>query len=158
MSNIFEQNLQNMGLSLPEVASPVANYLSFVKIGERVIISGQISRDEDNNLILGTLGDNCTVAQGVIAAGRCALYILSVLKQACDGDLMRVKKCVKLGGFVSSTPDFKDHSQVINGASDIMVSVFGQDIGKHARAAVGMSSLPLGVAVEVEAEFLISEK
>jgi enamine deaminase RidA (YjgF/YER057c/UK114 family) len=150
---MFEENLQKLGLELPQIAPPVAKYAPFVKIGSRVIISGQISKGIDGNLIVGTLGDTLSVTQGVAAAQRCGLYILAVLKEALNGDLSKVKKCVKLNGFVASTPDFKDHPQVINGASELMVAVFGETIGLHARAAVGMSSLPLGVAVEIDAEF-----
>jgi enamine deaminase RidA (YjgF/YER057c/UK114 family) len=152
---MFEQNLAKLGLTLPQVSPPVAKYAPFVKIGNRVIISGQISKDEKGTLIVGRLGDTVSVADGVIAAQRCGLYILAVLKEALGGDLSKVKKCVKLNGFVASTADFKDHPQVINGASELMVAVFGEEIGLHARAAVGMSSLPLGVAVEIDAEFEI---
>jgi enamine deaminase RidA (YjgF/YER057c/UK114 family) len=150
---MFEKNLEKLGLSLPHISPPVAKYVPFVKIGNRVIISGQISRGVDGNLIVGTLGDTLSVSDGVIAAQRCGLYILSVLKEALNGDLSKVRKCVKLNGFVAATADFKDHPQVINGASELMVAVFGEDIGMHARAAVGMASLPLGVAVEIDAEF-----
>lgn len=152
---MFEQNLAKLGLTLPQVSPPVAKYAPFVKIGNRVIVSGQISKDENGTLIVGHLGDTVSVADGVIAAQRCGLYILAVLKEALDGDLSKVKKCVKLNGFVASTADFKDHPQVINGASELMVAVFGEEIGLHARAAVGMSSLPLGVVVEIDAEFEI---
>jgi enamine deaminase RidA (YjgF/YER057c/UK114 family) len=153
---MFEENLKNLGLELPHITPPIAKYAPFVKVGSRIIISGQISKGLDGNLIVGTLGDNLSVTQGVAAAQRCGLYILAVLKEALGGDLSKVKKCVKLGGFVASTADFKDHPQVINGASELMVAVFGEEIGLHARAAVGMSSLPLGVAVEVEAEFEVA--
>ena len=152
---MFEHNLAKLGLTLPQVSPPVAKYAPFVKIGNRVIVSGQISKDENGTLIVGHLGDTVSVADGVIAAQRCGLYILAVLKEALDGDLSKVKKCVKLNGFVASTADFKDHPQVINGASELMVAVFGEEIGLHARAAVGMSSLPLGVVVEIDAEFEI---
>ena len=150
---MFEENLQKLGLTLPQISPPVAKYAPFVRIGNRVIISGQISKGIDGNLIVGTLGDTVSVADGVFAAQRCGLYILAVLKEALNGDLSKVKKCVKLNGFVASTAHFKDHPQVINGASELMVAVFGEEIGLHARAAVGMSSLPLGVAVEIDAEF-----
>jgi enamine deaminase RidA (YjgF/YER057c/UK114 family) len=153
---MFEQNLQNLGLTLPQIAPPVAKYAPFVKIGNRVIISGQISKGVDGNLIVGTLGDTVSVSEGVFAAQRCGLYIIAVLKEALGGDLSKVRKCVKLNGFVAATADFKDHPQVINGASELMVAVFGEEIGLHARAAVGMSSLPLGVAVEIDAEFDVS--
>ncbi|MFT6083370.1 MAG: enamine deaminase RidA (YjgF/YER057c/UK114 family) [Alphaproteobacteria bacterium] len=150
---MFEQNLEKLGLSLPKISPPVAKYAPYVKIGSRVIISGQISKDIHENLIVGTLGNTVSVNEGVAAAQRCGLYILAVLKEALNGDLSQVKKCVKLNGFVASNADFKDHPQVINGASELMVNVFGEEIGMHARAAVGMSSLPLGVCVEIDAEF-----
>jgi enamine deaminase RidA (YjgF/YER057c/UK114 family) len=153
---MFEEKLTSLGLTLPQIAPPVAKYAPFVKTGNRVIISGQISKGTDGNLIVGTLGDTVSVAEGVVAAQRCGLYILAVLKEALNGDLSKVKKCIKLNGFVASTADFKDHPQVINGASELMVAVFGEEIGLHARAAVGMASLPLGVAVEIDAEFEVS--
>ena len=153
---MFEENLQKLSLTLPQIAPPVAKYVPFVKIGSRVIISGQISKGMDGNLIVGTLGDNLSVTEGAFAAQRCGLYILAVLKEALNGDLEKDKKCIKLNGFVAAVADFKDHPQVINGASELMVAVFGEEIGMHARAAVGMSSLPLGVAVEIDAEFEIA--
>lgn len=156
--NQIEENLKNAGYTLPEVAAPVAKYLPYVKIGNRVVVSGQISRGEDGNLIVGKAGDDCSLEQAIHGAHRCALYIVAIAKQACGGDLSKVKKLVKLGGFVNSTPDFKDHPQIVNGASETMVEIFGEEIGMHARAAVGMSSLPLGVVVEVEAEFIVSEQ
>ena len=152
---MFEENLQKLGLTLPHITPPIAKYAPFVKTGNRVIISGQISKDVDGNLIVGTLGNNISVTDGAFAAQRCGLYILAVLKEALNGDFSKVKKCVKLNGFVASTADFKDHPQVINCASELMVAVFGEEIGMHARAAVGMASLPLGVAVEIDAEFEI---
>lgn len=153
--NTIEQNIKNAHYILPEVAAPVAKYLPYVKIDNRIIVSGQISRDETGNLIVGKAGENCDIQTAAHAAHRCALYLVAIAKQACDGDLSKIKKVVKLSGFVNSTPDFKDHPQIVNGASETMVTIFGDDIGMHARAAVGMSSLPLGVVVEIEAEFSI---
>lgn len=154
---MFQQNLEKLGLQLPIVSAPVAKYAPYVKTDNRIIISGQISKDHDGNLITGHLGDTISISEGVHAAQRCGLYILATLSKALDGDMSKVKKCVKLNGFVASTPDFKDHPQVINGASELMVNVFGEEVGMHARAAVGMSSLPLGVAVEIDAEFEITK-
>ncbi|MEM6603998.1 MAG: RidA family protein [Pseudomonadota bacterium] len=156
MSNIFEDNLKKAGHTLPEVAIPVAKYLPYVVRGNRVTISGQISKAEDGTLMVGKLGETCDIKTGVKAAERCGLYIISIIKEACGGDLSKVKKIIKLGGYVNAAPDFNDHPQVINGASELMVSVFGEDIGMHARAAVGMSSLPLGVMVEIDAEVEIA--
>lgn len=150
---MFQEKLNKLGLELPAVSAPVAKYAPYVKLGNKIVISGQISKDEAGSLIIGHLGDNISIAEGTKAAQRCGLYILAVLNEALNGDMSRVVKCVKLNGFVASTANFKEHPQVINGASELMVDVFGEEIGMHARAAVGMSSLPLGVAVEVDAEF-----
>lgn len=151
-----EKNIADAGYVLPEVAAPVAKYLPYVKIDNRVVISGQISRGADGNLIIGKAGDDCDLATAVHGAHRCALYLVAILKQACGGDLSKVKKVVKLSGFVNAAADFKDHPQIVNGASETIVTIFGEEVGMHARAAVGMSSLPLGVVVEVEGEFIIA--
>jgi enamine deaminase RidA (YjgF/YER057c/UK114 family) len=150
-----EQRLKDLKLTLPTVSAPVANYVPYVVSGSLVYISGQISRDSQGNpSFLGKLGENISLEEGIEAAKSCALQIISVLKEACSGDLERVVRCVKLGGFVNSTSDFKSQPIVVNGASDTMVAVFA-DKGKHARAAVGVESLPAGVSVEVEAIFEI---
>jgi len=147
----IEKNLSEMRLSLPEVSAPVANYVPYVKIGKLVFISGQLPIAEGKVKFTGKLGADVTIEDGVEAAKLCALNIVAQLKSAI-GSLDKVKRCVKLTGFVNSTADFTAHPQVINGASDIIVNLFGEK-GKHARAAVGVSSLPLGAAVEVEAIF-----
>ena len=146
-----EQNLAELGLTLPEAAAPVANYVSYVTSGNMVFISGQISKIGDN-AISGRLGEDLTVEQGQEAAKLSALNLIAQMKAACGGDLSRVKRVVKLGGFVQSTFDATraDIPAVINGCSDLMVAVFG-DAGRHARFAVSAPSLPLDVAVEIDA-------
>jgi len=153
MSGKYETRLAELGVTLPEAPAPAANYVPYVIVGDMVYVSGQISGDA-NGRINGKLGDDMTVEQGQAAAKTCAINLLAQVKAACDGDLDRLAQVVKLGGFVNSTLDFQDHPKVINGASDFIGDVFG-DAGKHARAAVGSSSLPLGVAVEIEGIFQI---
>ena len=149
--NTPEQNLENLGLTLPEAAAPVANYVPYVVSGNLVFISGQISKIGDN-AIGGRLGEDLTVEQGQAAAKLSALNLMAQMKAACGGDLSRVKRIVKLGGFVQALPSATqaDIPKVINGCSDIMVAVFG-DAGRHARFAVSAPSLPLDVAVEIDA-------
>lgn len=154
MAGNFETKLSELGITLPDAPGAAGNYVPYVVVGDMVFISGQISMDGDG-LIIGKLGDDFSVEQGQAAARTCAINLMTQLRVACGGDLDRLKQVVKLGGFVNATPDFKDHPAVINGASDLIAQVFG-DIGAHARAAVGSSSLPLGVAVEVEGIFQIS--
>jgi enamine deaminase RidA (YjgF/YER057c/UK114 family) len=154
MSSRIESRLSELGLTLPDAPAPAANYVPFVIAGDMVYISGQISRD-DSGLITGKLGAGIETAAGTAAARTCALALIAQLREACGGDLDRVQQIVKLTGFVNAAPDFTEHPQVINGASDLMVEVFG-DAGRHARAAVGSSSLPLGVTVEVEGVFQIA--
>jgi len=154
MAGKIETRLAELGLELPEAPAPAANYVPYVIIDNLVYISGQISKDA-NGLICGKLGDNTSVEQGAAAARVCGLNLIAQLREACDGNLDRVVKVVKLGGFVNATADFTNHPAVINGASDLMAEVFGQN-GEHARAAVGCVSLPLGVAVEVEGIFQIT--
>lgn len=150
----IETRLSELGLTLPEAAAPVANYVPFTVVGGLVHISGQVSRDA-SGLILGKLGAGTDVEAGAAAARTCALQLISQLKAACGGDLERLVQVVKLNGFVNSAPDFTDQPKVINGASDLMVEVFG-DRGRHARSAVGVAALPLGVAVEVDGVFAIA--
>lgn len=153
MSEI-ETRLAELGLTLPEAPAPAANYVPFVQTGNLVFVSGQISRDHAG-LITGKLGADLDLAAGQAAARACALALLAQVRAACGGDLGRVRRVVKLGGFVNSTPDFTQQPQVINGASDLLVAVLG-DAGRHARAAVSAPSLPLGVAVEIDAVFEIA--
>lgn len=149
----IETRLAQMGVVLPPAPRPAANYVPYVVVGNMVYISGQISQNE-GGLITGRLGDNLDVADGAAAARACAISIFAQLKAACDGDLTRVRRAVKLVGYVNSTADFTDQPKVINGASDFLGDVMGA-AGQHARAAVSAISLPLGVAVEIEAIFEI---
>lgn len=151
--NAVEARLAQLGVTLPDAPAPAANYVPFVVIGNIVHISGQISQNADG-LIKGRLGADLDAPAGAAAARRCAISLLAQLKNACGGDLGRVVRAVKLTGFVNSTADFTDQPKVINGASDFLVEVLG-DAGRHARSAVSAVSLPLGVAVEIEAIFEI---
>lgn len=156
MSTI-EATLAEHGVTLPDVgASPKArgNYLPYVKVGDMVYVSGQISQDE-NGLVTGKLGNNLSLEEGAAAAKLCAISLLTQVKIACEGDLDKLVQVVKLTGFVNSTVDFTEQPQVINGCSDFLVAVLG-DKGRHARAAVSAASLPLGVAVEIEGIFQIA--
>ncbi|WP_421786358.1 RidA family protein [Hyphobacterium sp.] len=146
-----EQRLADLGLSLPDAAAPVANYVPYVKSGAQVFISGQISLGPDG-LVKGRLGETMNVEQGQAAARLCALNLIAQLKAALGGDLSRLVRVVKLGGFVCATPEFEAIPKVVNGASDLMVEAFG-DAGRHARSAVACPALPLGAAVEVDAIF-----
>lgn len=147
------ERLNNLGITLPDAPAPAANYVPFVVSGNMVYVSGQISNGPDG-LITGRLGDTMDVAAGAAAAKACALSLLAQLKAACDGDIDRLVRVVKLTGFVNSTADFTDQPKVINGASDFLVEALG-DAGRHARSAVSAASLPLGVAVEIEGIFEI---
>jgi len=147
-----EQNLKNLNIKLPNAADPVGSYVATKFIGKQLFISGQISIDKDGNLIKGKLGKDFKTEEGYVAAKRCALSIISQVKKAWEGDLSKIKGCVKLTGFVNSAEDFIEQPKVINGASDLISKVFGKN-GAHTRAAVSTNSLPLGVAVEVDAIF-----
>jgi enamine deaminase RidA (YjgF/YER057c/UK114 family) len=159
MSGKIEARLSALGIELPLPAAPVANYVPFTTCamgsGNLVFIAGQICQWNGERRFVGKLGAGVGIADGQAAARLCALNILSHLRVACGGDLDRVRRVLRLGGFVNCTPEFTDMPQIVNGASDLMVELFG-DIGRHARAAVGTSSLPGGVAVEVEATFEIA--
>ena len=148
----FEKKINELGLTLPEAKAPVGNYVATKITNKLLFISGQISIDENGGLIKGKIGKDLDTEAGYNAAKRCALSIVSQVKKACDGDLSKIKSCVKLTGFVNSTEDFTDQPKVLNGASDLIASIFGDD-GMHARAAVSTNSLPLGVSVEVDAIF-----
>ncbi|WP_045387808.1 RidA family protein [Falsirhodobacter sp. alg1] len=149
--NAIESRISELGLTLPEAPLPVANYVPFVRTGNLVHISGQVARNDDGP-VTGKLGAGLEVKEGAEAAKLCALSLLAQLRAACDGDLGRVVRVVKLVGFVNSTAEFTDQPAVINGASDLMVAIFG-DAGRHARSAVSAASLPMGVAVEIEGLF-----
>ena len=148
----FEDNLKKLNIILPEAKAPVGNYVAAKTSGKMLFISGQISIDESGQLIKGKVGKDLDTDAGYNAAKRCALSIISQVKKACDNDLSKVKSCIKLTGFVNSTEDFTEQPKVINGASDLIASVFGE-AGMHTRAAVSTNSLPLGVSVEVDAIF-----
>ena len=147
-----EQKIKDLNIILPKAANPIGSYLATKKVGNLLYISGQISIDESGNLIKGKLGKELTTDDGYKAAKRCALNIIAQAKKACAGDLSKIKSCIKLTGYVNSSENFIEQPKVINGASDLIASVFG-DIGMHTRAAVSANSLPLGVAVEVDAIF-----
>ena len=149
-----EDNLKKMNLKLPKAPDPVGSYVATKISNKLLFISGQISIDENGNLIKGKLGKDLNIDKGYKAAERCALNVIAQAKKACGEDLSKIKSCIKLTGFVNSTEDFIEQPKVINGASDMIVSIFG-DIGMHTRAAVSTNSLPLGVAVEVDAIFEI---
>ena len=149
----IEDRLAGMGLSLPEAAAPLAAYVPFVRAGDLLHVSGQISRDADG-VIRGTLGQDMDAQAGARAAQTCGLHLLAQVRAACEGDWGRLLRVVKLTGFVASVPSFFDQPKVINGASEFMASVLG-DRGQHARSAVGVTALPLGAAVEIEGIFLL---
>jgi enamine deaminase RidA (YjgF/YER057c/UK114 family) len=148
----IEENLKKLNIVLPVAPNPVGAYVAYKKIGNLVFISGQISLKSNGELIKGKIGTDLTLAQGQEAAQVCAINILSQIKSACDGDLNRVKNCIKITGYVNSKDTFVDQPKVVNGASELLVKIF-EEKGKHSRAAVSVSSLPLGAAVEIEAIF-----
>ena len=148
----FQKKIDELKLVLPEAKAPVGNYVATKISGKMLFISGQISIDENGQLIKGKVGKDLDTESGYNAAKRCALSIISQVKKACDDDLSKIKSCIKLTGFVNSADDFTEQPKVINGASDLIASVFG-DAGMHTRAAVSTNSLPLGVSVEVDAIF-----
>ena len=147
-----EQNIEKLQIKLPEAKAPVGNYVATKISGKILFVSGQISIDENGQLIKGKVGKDLDTDAGYNAAKRCALSIVAQVKNACGGDLTKVKSCIKLTGFVNSTDDFIEQPKVVNGASDLIASIFGSD-GMHTRAAVSTNSLPLGVSVEVDAIF-----
>jgi enamine deaminase RidA (YjgF/YER057c/UK114 family) len=153
MTGTIEARLAELGITLPEAPNPVANYVPYAISGNLLFISGQISKGGDGKIVTGALGDSVSVEDGQKAARLCALNILAQAKAAL-GDLDRIVQVVRLTGFVNATAAFADHPKVVNGASDLMVEVLG-DKGRHTRAAVGVSSLPLGSAVEVDATIAI---
>jgi len=150
-----EENLKKLNIKLPPAPNPVGSYVAYQKSGNLIFISGQISLRSNGELIKGKIGQNLTLEQGQEAAQVCAINILSQIKAACNGDLSKVKRCIKITGFINSTDDFTDQPKVINSASDLLVKIF-EEKGKHSRAAVSANSLPLGAAVEIEAIFEIN--
>ena len=150
----FASRLSEMGVSLPDAPPPAANYVPFVKVGDIVYVSGQVSNGPDG-LIAGKLGAGMSVEEGAAAARTCAISLLAQVKAACGGDIDRLVRVVKLTGFVNSTAEFGEQPKVINGASDFLVEALG-DAGRHSRSAVSAASLPFGVAVEIEGIFQVS--
>jgi len=148
----YEKKINELGIKLPKAADPVGSYVATKITGKMLFISGQISIDENGQLIKGKVGKDLDTEAGYNAAKRCALSIVAQVKKSCDDDLSKIKSCIKLTGFVNSTDIFTEQPKVINGASDLIASIFG-DAGMHTRAAVSTNSLPLGVAVEVDAIF-----
>ncbi|MGI4942860.1 MAG: RidA family protein [Janthinobacterium lividum] len=152
MPNIIDARLAELGLSLPTPALPVANYVPWVISAGMVVVSGQLPLQDGTVAVTGLLGAGVSVEEGVRGTRLSLLGVLAQLRAACDGDLGRVRRVVRLGGFIAATPAFTQHAQVMNGASDLAVALFAE-AGRHARSTVGVASLPLGAAVEVEGLF-----
>ena len=148
----FDDKIKELKIELPEAKAPVGSYVATKIVGKLLYVSGQISIDSKGNLIKGKVGKDLTTGEAYKAAERCGLSIIAQVKNACNGDLSKVKSCVKLTGFVNSTEDYIEQPKVINGASDLISSIFGE-AGMHTRAAVSTNSLPLGVSVEVDGIF-----
>lgn len=146
----IDKRIAELGITLPEAAKPVANYVPWVRTGNLVFISGQGPMADGKLIYTGALGNGVSIEDGTKSARLCGINVIAQLRDACGGDLDKVKRIVKLVGFVNAAADFADHPKVINGASDLMVEVFG-DKGRHARSAVASPSLPFGISVEVEA-------
>lgn len=155
MAGKIDARLKELDIVLPPTIPPAANYVPFVQTGNLLFISGQVPVKDGKDVYTGKLGGTITLEQGQEAARLCAINIISQVRNALNGDLDRVVRCVRITGFVNCTPEFGQHPQVINGASDLMVAVFG-DAGRHARAAVGNASLPRNVPVEVDAIFEVA--
>jgi enamine deaminase RidA (YjgF/YER057c/UK114 family) len=154
MAGTIDARLREQGIELPRPSTPGAEYVPFVRTGDLLFLSGQLCQWNGERRFIGKVGREFGLADGRQAARLCALNLLAQLRVALHGDLDRVANCVRVGGFVNATPDFLDHPKVINGASDLFVAAFGE-AGRHARTAVGVASLPYGVAVEVDAVFAI---
>ena len=154
MASSIEKRLSELGITLPPPGAPGGNYVPFVMAGDLAFMAGQVAREAGKMKYTGKVGRDISVDDARAAARLCAINLLAQLKVACGGDLDRVERCVRLGGFVNSPPDFTEHPKVVNGASDLMVEIFGER-GQHARTAVGAAALPMDSAVEVEAVFLL---
>jgi len=150
----IEDSLKDLNINLPEAPKPVGSYVAYKQVEKLVFISGQISIRDDGTLIKGKIGSDLSLEEGQVAAKTCAINILSQIKSACDGDLERVKNCIKITGFVNSVDSFTEQPKIINAASELLVKIFGKK-GIHSRAAVSVNSLPLGASVEIEAIFEI---
>jgi enamine deaminase RidA (YjgF/YER057c/UK114 family) len=155
MAGKIEATLQELGIALATPMAPVANYVPFVRTGDLVLVSGQVPAVDGKVAVTGRVGAGLSVEQGKLAARLCFINVLIHLKSACDGDLDRVRQVVRLGGFIAAPPEFTQHAQVMNGASDLAVAVFGE-AGRHTRTTIGVPSLPLDAAVEVDAIFRIA--
>ncbi|HEX5325155.1 MAG TPA: RidA family protein [Acetobacteraceae bacterium] len=152
MAGLIEAKLAELGIALPKPMPPIATYVPFVVSGNLVVISGQVPSVDGKVSVTGKLGGGVSIEQGQQAARRCFINVLAHLKAAADGDLDRVRRVVRLGGFIACVPEFTEQARVMNGASDLAVAVFG-DAGRHARTTIGVAALPLDVAVEVEGMF-----
>jgi enamine deaminase RidA (YjgF/YER057c/UK114 family) len=155
MPGRIDARLKELGIALPTPMPPIANYVPYVMTGDLVVVSGQVPAVDGKIAITGKVAAGLSIEQGQAAARQCFINVLVHLKAACGGDLDRVQQVVRLGGFVASPPDFTGHAQVMNGASDLAVAVFG-DAGRHARTTIGVPSLPADAAVEVEGMFRIA--
>jgi len=155
MAGRIEKRLTELGISLPTPAAPVANYVPFIVAGDLVFVSGQLPLTDGKPTFTGKVGAGVSLAEATAAARQCFVNVLAQVRAACGGDLDRVRQVVRLGGFIAAPPDFTQHAQVMNGASDLSVAVFGE-AGRHARATVGVPSLPLDAPVEVESVFRIA--
>ena len=155
MAGVIDARLEKLGIELPQASTPGANYVPFVRSGSLVFLTGQLSQWNGERRFIGKLGRAFGVNEGHQAAHLCALNLLAHLRVALQGDLDRTLRCVRVAGYVNAVPEFLDHSRVVNGASDLFVAVFG-DAGRHTRIAIGVSGLPYGVAVEVEAIFEVA--
>ena len=156
MAGTIERRLAELKIELPTPSTPAANYIPFTTSGALVFVAGQVSQWNGERRHKGKVGDTLGIDEAYAAARLCALNLLAHLRVACGGDLDRVRRVIRLGGFVNCTPDFADQPRCVNGASDLMVEVFGKAVGAHARTAVGVASLPGGVAVEVDGIFEVS--
>lgn len=154
MTQSIAERLDKLGIEIPDAPAPLAAYVGYVRHADLVTVSGQLPLKGGELQQTGLLGAGVTIEQAVAAAQLCAINILAQVKAACDGDMENIVRCIRLGGFVASTPDFHDHPKVINGASEFMAEVLG-DRGAHARAAVGVAALPLNASVEIEATFAV---
>ena len=152
MASDIEKRLGDMGITLPAPGAPAGSYVPFVVVGDLAFMAGQVAREAGKMKYIGKVGRDLSIEDGQAAARLCAINLLAQLKAACAGDLDRVERCVRLGGFVNCRPDFVEQPKVVNGASDLIVAVLGER-GQHARTAVGVAALPLDSAVEVEALF-----
>ena len=149
---MIEENLKKLGIEIPDAPAPVGAYVAFKSVGKLLFISGQISVDSNGRFIKGKVGKDIDLKKGQEAAKLCAINIIAQAKKACSGDLEKISSCIKLTGFVNSSDEFIDQPKIINGASELISAVFGEN-GKHTRAAISVNSLPLGVSVEIDAIF-----